>query len=44
MNYLNSKIIGSGSLNVIILHGFLGMSDNWITMVKKFLGLVSKFI
>ena len=35
MNYLNSKIIGSGSLNVIILHGFLGMSDNWLSIGKK---------
>tara|TARA_B100000945_G_C20390699_1_gene602082 strand:- start:465 stop:1253 length:789 start_codon:yes stop_codon:yes gene_type:complete len=38
MNYLNSKIIGSGSLNVIILHGFLGMSDNWLTIGKKISG------
>ena len=35
MNYINSRIIGTGSNNVIILHGFLGMSDNWITISKK---------
>jgi len=35
MNYLNSKIIGTGFKNVIILHGFLGMSDNWTTISKK---------
>jgi len=35
MNYLNSRIIGTGIKNVIILHGFLGMSDNWQTIGKK---------
>ena len=35
MNYINSRIIGTGSNNVIILHGFLGMLDNWITISKK---------
>ena len=26
---LKSKIYGNGSQNIIVLHGFLGMSDNW---------------
>jgi len=32
---LHSKIIGSGQ-PFIILHGFLGMSDNWNTLGRKF--------
>ena len=36
---LNSKIYGDGSRNIIVLHGFLGMSDNWksfaIEIIKK---------
>ena len=32
---LYSKIIGSGQ-PLIILHGFLGMSDNWSTLGRKF--------
>ena len=28
---LNSKVIGESSSKLIILHGFLGMSDNWKT-------------
>jgi pimeloyl-ACP methyl ester carboxylesterase len=32
---LHSKIIGKGT-PFIILHGFLGMSDNWKTLAKKF--------
>tara|TARA_B100000963_G_scaffold347624_1_gene354188 strand:- start:3997 stop:4764 length:768 start_codon:yes stop_codon:yes gene_type:complete len=33
---LNSQQIGDGSKNVIILHGFLGMGDNWRGFAKKF--------
>ena len=32
---LKSKIIGNGSEALIILHGFLGMSDNWNSYAKK---------
>jgi len=32
---LKSKIIGQGPNPLIILHGFLGMSDNWKTYAKK---------
>ena len=31
MNNLYSKILGKGDKHLIILHGFLGMSDNWKT-------------
>ena len=29
MKILNSQKIGNGNSNIIILHGFLGMGDNW---------------
>ena len=32
---LKSKIIGKGPIPLIILHGFLGMSDNWKSYGKK---------
>lgn len=32
---LNSRVIGSKGKKVIILHGFLGSLDNWITFGKK---------
>ena len=32
---LNSKILGSNEKKIIILHGFLGSLDNWITFGKK---------
>ena len=32
---LNSKIIGYGNHVLIVLHGFLGMLDNWKTFAKK---------
>ena len=32
---LNSKIFGEGT-PFIILHGFLGMGDNWKTLGKRF--------
>jgi len=35
MQSLYAKIIGEGK-PLIILHGFLGMSDNWKTLGKKF--------
>lgn len=35
MEVLNSKIIGSGQ-PFLILHGFLGMSDNWKTLGNKY--------
>ena len=34
MNVLHSNIIGSGDDHFIILHGFLGMGDNWKTHAK----------
>jgi esterase len=36
--YLHSNIIGEGQ-PFIILHGFLGMGDNWKTLAKQFSGL-----
>ena len=35
MNILHSKIIGSGKNHVIILHGLLGMGDNWKSIANK---------
>ena len=32
---LNSKIYGQGNYNLIVLHGFLGMSDNWKSYARK---------
>ena len=32
---LNSKIIGSGNHVLIVLHGFLGMLDNWKSFAKR---------
>ena len=32
---LHSKIYGEGNHNLIVLHGFLGMSDNWKSYAKK---------
>lgn len=34
MKILHSLIIGSGDKNLIILHGFLGMGDNWKSHAK----------
>lgn len=35
MSLLHSNVIGSGE-DLIVLHGFLGMSDNWKTLGAKF--------
>tara|TARA_B100001059_G_scaffold44533_1_gene36889 strand:- start:10960 stop:11730 length:771 start_codon:yes stop_codon:yes gene_type:complete len=35
MNILHSNIVGSGGDHFIILHGFLGMGDNWKTHAKQ---------
>ena len=35
MEILHSKILGSGQ-PLLILHGFLGMSDNWKTLGNKY--------
>ena len=35
MNVLHSNILGKGKKNFIILHGFLGMGDNWKTHGKN---------
>jgi esterase len=35
MNILHSKILGTGT-PLIILHGYLGMSDNWKTLGNKY--------
>ena len=34
---LKSNVIGEGSQTLIILHGFLGMSDNWKSYAKNIL-------
>ena len=36
MKILNSQQIGTGNKNIIILHGFLGMGDNWRGFAKRF--------
>ena len=33
---LYSKILGKAHQELIIIHGLFGMSDNWITLAKKF--------
>ena len=33
---LYSKIIGDNPQDLIIIHGLFGMSDNWITLARKF--------
>ena len=33
---LNSRIFGHSEKKLIILHGFLGSLDNWVTIAKKF--------
>ena len=35
MNILHSKIVGDSNKNIIIVHGFLGMGDNWISQANK---------
>ena len=35
MNLLHSNIIGYSGHDLLILHGFLGMSDNWKTHAKN---------
>ena len=35
MEILNYKSIGEGQ-PIIILHGFLGSLDNWLTLAKRF--------
>ncbi len=35
MELLNSNIIGEGEKKLLILHGFLGMGDNWKTHAKN---------
>ena len=35
---LNSKISGIGNKSLVVLHGFLGMLDNWKTFAKKMEG------
>ena len=35
MKILHSKIIGSGNNHIIILHGLLGMGDNWKSVANK---------
>jgi len=32
---LHSKILGSSANEILILHGFLGSGDNWISIAKK---------
>ena len=42
MKILNSQKIGNGNSNIIILHGFLGMGDNWRGFAKKLDGVKFK--
>ncbi len=36
MKLIHSNIIGQGNINLLILHGFLGMGDNWKSFASKF--------
>ena len=36
MKLISSNIIGQGSKDLIVLHGFLGMGDNWKSFAKIF--------
>jgi len=36
LKILNSKILGDSKKDLFILHGFLGMGDNWKTHAKIF--------
>jgi len=36
MKQIHALVLGEGSRNLIILHGFLGMGDNWKTLAKQF--------
>ena len=35
MKILHSNLIGNSDRDLIIIHGFLGMGDNWKTHAKK---------
>jgi esterase len=35
MDLLHSLILGSGDRHLVVLHGFLGMGDNWKTHAKR---------
>ncbi len=35
MNILNSKIVGDSDNDIVIIHGFLGMGDNWKSHANK---------
>ena len=35
MNSLHSNILGDSGKDLLILHGFLGMSDNWKTLARQ---------
>ena len=35
MKQIHALVLGEGSRNLIILHGFLGMGDNWKTHAKQ---------
>jgi esterase len=35
MNLLHANIVGSGENHLVILHGFMGMGDNWKTHAKN---------
>ena len=35
MKLLHSLILGNGERHLIVLHGFLGMGDNWKTHAKR---------
>ena len=32
---LHSKILGNSENHILILHGFLGSGDNWMSVAKK---------
>ena len=42
MKILNSQQVGNGDKNIIILHGFLGMGDNWRSFAKRLDGVKFK--
>ena len=44
MKILHSNLIGSSDRDLFIIHGFLGMGDNWKTHAKKYLRMTLEFI
>ena len=44
MKILHSNLIGDSKEHLFIIHGFLGMGDNWKSHAKKFQSIITLFI